>query len=281
MKTWQQATGWLDLSETDRHRFVPTRFQSPDARQPHLVWLGHSSFYLAWHGQRIWIDPVLTRWVSLAKRHFAFPLNLSQLVQEADWVVLSHAHMDHFHLPSLRLFPKHTRLIHPAGTERFLPDAVLPERIPCKLGDQLELAPQLWVEAYPALHGGWRYPWQRGLQALAHLFGDEQKTVYNAGDTAYGDGATFRAVYQQMGKAPDIALLPIGAYSPRWFLRDKHCTPEEAVQAAHDLGYPATVIPCHFGTFRLSQDNPAAALPRFAQAASQAGIKWTVPMAIA
>jgi L-ascorbate metabolism protein UlaG (beta-lactamase superfamily) len=96
-------------------------------------------------------------------------------------------------------------------------------------------------------------------------------TVYFAGDTGYGDGDHFRAVRRDFG-AVRVALLPIGAYEPRWFMHPQHMNPEEAVKAHMDLASELS-IGIHHATVQLTDeaiDEPAAALAR---ALGQQGIE--------
>ena len=76
--------------------------------------------------------------------------------------------------------------------------------------------------------------------------------VYCAGDTAYRDGAIFREVGARFG-APLVAVLPIGAYAPRYFMKPQHADPEEAVQIARDCG-AGQALGVHWGTFPLSDE---------------------------
>jgi L-ascorbate metabolism protein UlaG (beta-lactamase superfamily) len=92
--------------------------------------------------------------------------------------------------------------------------------------------------------------------------------IYHVGDTGYGDGAIFRAVRERFGP-PRLAILPIGAYEPRWFMQPQHMNPEEAVQVMRDTG-AAQALGHHWGTFRLTNegvDQPPAALAAALQAA--------------
>ena len=93
-------------------------------------------------------------------------------------------------------------------------------------------------------------------------------TIYHVGDTGYGDGATFRAVRERFGR-PRLALLPIGAYEPRWFMQPQHMNPEEAVRAMAECG-AAQALGHHWGTFRLTNEGveePARALAAALEAA--------------
>jgi len=95
-------------------------------------------------------------------------------------------------------------------------------------------------------------------------------SLWFAGDTGYGDGAIFRDIRRRHG-SPDIALLPIGAYEPRWFMTPQHVNPAEAVRILQDIGAKAA-LGIHWGTFQLTDegiDSPPRAL---STALAEAGI---------
>ena len=87
-------------------------------------------------------------------------------------------------------------------------------------------------------------------------------TIYVSGDTGYGDGQIFKDVRTSYG-CPDLAILPIGAYEPRWFMKNQHVDPAEAVQIMLDCG-ARQALGIHWGTFPLA-DEPALAAPRLLQ----------------
>ena len=89
-----------------------------------------------------------------------------------------------------------------------------------------------------------------------------RKRIYFAGDTAYG--SLFREIRRRLGP-PELALLPIGAYEPRWFMRAVHMNPAEAVQAHLDLEARES-IGMHFGTFQLTTEGIDAPLTALADA---------------
>ena len=101
------------------------------------------------------------------------------------------------------------------------------------------------------------------------MFRAGHATMYFAGDTAYG--AFFTDIHRRLGP-PDVALLPIGAYEPRWFMRSVHMNPAEAVQAHLDLQARES-IGMHFGTFQLTTegiDEPLRALAEARRASAVA-----------
>ena len=95
-------------------------------------------------------------------------------------------------------------------------------------------------------------------------------SVYIAGDTGYGDGSIFRAIRIDHG-APTLAVLPIGAYAPRWFMKGQHVDPAEAVAIMLDCGASAT-IGVHWGTFQLTDEAREAPVAALLAALDAAGI---------
>jgi L-ascorbate metabolism protein UlaG (beta-lactamase superfamily) len=94
-------------------------------------------------------------------------------------------------------------------------------------------------------------------------------TLYIAGDTGYGEGETFKSIQARFG-APRVAVLPIGAYEPRWFMAMQHMNPADAVKAFQDLGADAA-LGVHWGTFQLTNepvDQPERDLAEALKAAS-------------
>jgi L-ascorbate metabolism protein UlaG (beta-lactamase superfamily) len=77
--------------------------------------------------------------------------------------------------------------------------------------------------------------------------------AYFSGDTGYGSGHIFRDVRRRIGR-PDLALIPIGAYAPRWFMCAQHTDPNEAVQILEDLE-AARAVGIHWGVFRLTDEH--------------------------
>jgi L-ascorbate metabolism protein UlaG (beta-lactamase superfamily) len=93
-----------------------------------------------------------------------------------------------------------------------------------------------------------------------------QGMMYVAGDTGYGGGKLFKEIRARFG-APKLVILPIGAYEPRWFMREQHMNPEEAVRAFADCG-AEFALGYHFGTFQLTDE--AIGAPREALKAALA-----------
>ena len=96
------------------------------------------------------------------------------------------------------------------------------------------------------------------------------KSIYLAGDTGYGDGTIFRQVRDLFGP-PAVAILPIGAYEPRWFMRNQHINPDGAVRILLDCG-AAQALGVHWGTFRLTDEDRLAPIGALRDALSRHGV---------
>tara|TARA_B110000285_G_scaffold77816_1_gene89629 strand:- start:4057 stop:4965 length:909 start_codon:yes stop_codon:yes gene_type:complete len=270
--SWEESTGWSRLSDVELELPVESaRVFEAIGSAPRLSWWGHATVRIDWMGLRVLVDPVASSRIKVAPRRFAQPqLNVDTV---CDVILITHAHMDHLDVATLeKLAP--ARLLLPAGSERFLSDAVLSRHVvqPVALGEVIKVG-GLEMIPVPARHGGWRYPWQRGLFACGYIFRAEGEVLYVAGDSAMGPH--FKEIGQRY--APRTVFLPIGGYAPQWFLQSRHLNPEEALDVAADLG-AEFVIPYHFGTYRLSLEAIDEPLLRFASAALAHHQKWFLPV---
>jgi L-ascorbate metabolism protein UlaG (beta-lactamase superfamily) len=180
-------------------------------------------------------------------------------------VLVSHNHYDHMDLPTLRrLFDLHRpRVLTPLGNGAILARTRRPLHIAeGDWGDRMTLSDEVAVTFAPARHWSKRGFHDRNMALwCAFVIATPAGTVYFAGDTGYGDGEHFRDVRREFG-AVRVALLPIGAYEPRWFMHPQHMNPEEAVKAHIDLASELS-IGIHHSTVQLTDeaiDDPAAAL---------------------
>jgi L-ascorbate metabolism protein UlaG (beta-lactamase superfamily) len=119
--------------------------------------------------------------------------------------------------------------------------------------DRRRIADDVEVAFVPAQHWSARGVFDRRMAlwcGFAVRAGGE--LIYFAGDTGYGDGSVFGAIRRRVGR-PDLALLPIGAYAPRWFMAEQHVNPEEAIMIFEAL-QAQRAIGIHWGVFRLSDE---------------------------
>jgi L-ascorbate metabolism protein UlaG (beta-lactamase superfamily) len=167
-------------------------------------------------------------------------------------VLISHNHYDHLDLPSLRQIAARGRstFIVAASGARLLRSEKIEPVHELDWGESLTLL-GFNVHCVPALHFSARGILDRN-QTLWCGYAIEfpERLVYFAGDTGFG--SHFAQIRDKLG-APRVALLPIGAYEPRWFMSPVHMTPEEAVRAHEILG-AKTSIAIHHGTFQLADE---------------------------
>ena len=179
-------------------------------------------------------------------------------------VFVSHSHYDHLDVRSLRWLDEHRSplFVTCLGLKRTLKRCGLRRVVELDWWDSLAVGATV-LTVTPAQHWSNRtmFDLRRSLWGGCHLRHRDGGTVYFAGDTAYAP--FFTDIRLRLG-APAVALLPIGAYEPRWFMQDHHMNPHEAVCAHRDLG-ARTSFAMHFGVFRLTDegfDDPVLALAR-------------------
>ena len=238
-----------------------------------IMFIGHSSFLVQTAGMAVLIDPVFATRLILLRRQRRAGVRVRDL-PDIDAVLLTHAHMDHLNLPSLRAVTREMRRRGRPAPITIVPNGV--EDLVRKLGFAKVVSLAWWqateigaltITATPAKHWGARMfnDTHRGFGGYV-LQAAGVPSVYHSGDTAYFRG------FGEIGRRlhPEIALLPIGAYFPDSY-RSVHTSPEEALQGFLDLG-ATTMIPMHFNTFRLGREPMDEPLPRLLAAAEGAGV---------
>jgi len=273
---------WRWLREGDRRPWpasVPIRHHAPrpeclPAGAIGLTLIGHSTVLIRAGGLNCLTDPVFSPCAGpagrLGPRRVRPPaIALSELPQ-IDLVLLSHDHYDHLDLPGLQWLGRHHRpaIVCGLGHRQLLGNAGIDKVFELDWWQAWTGPAGTSVHFVPAQHWCGRGLHDRNLRLWGGLYlRTAAGSVYFAGDTGYA--GHFAEIRRHLG-APDIALLPIGAYAPRWFMSVNHMNPAEAVAAHRDLGARLS-IPVHYGTFRLSGEGIDEPLVELDRARSAAG----------
>ncbi|HEX8792766.1 MAG TPA: MBL fold metallo-hydrolase [Polyangiaceae bacterium] len=229
-----------------------------DAREAHVTWIGHASFVLRLGGALVATDPVFADRMG-PRRRLTAPGVAPGAIPPLDAVTVSHSHYDHMDLPSLRTLASRGRplFVVPRDNGEILRRAGIDHVAELGWWESLEVG-RVRITCVPAQHWSMRVPWDRNTRLWGgFVVESDEGTAYHAGDTAMSEDV-FRAIAQRFPRI-DWAMLPIGAYDPRWFMAPQHMCPEEAGHAWKLLG-ARTLLAMHWGTFRLT-DEPVGEPP--------------------
>lgn len=209
-----------------------------------VTWIGHASFLIQFSDLNVLVDPNFANWLFLLKRIKRAGLRLRDLPR-IDLVLLTHAHFDHFHKPTLRKLPEPKIGVMPRGVGDLAQNLGFTRVIELEWWESF--SQKDWrVTFTPSKHWGARTIRDAHRGYGGFVLEHQGRKIYHAGDSAYFDGFT------EIGKKlrPEIALLPIGAYHPESF-RQVHMGPDEALTAFSDL-HAKVLVPMHYGTFKLA-----------------------------
>jgi L-ascorbate metabolism protein UlaG (beta-lactamase superfamily) len=224
-------------------------------------------------GHNLLIDPVFSKRLVVLRRQRR-PGVLVEELPPIEAVLLTHAHMDHLDMASLRRVIRATRKLTGHAPEVVVPRGVedLVERLGFSHVHRLEWWESIPLQGLkitmtPCKHWGARMFRDTHRGYGGYVIEGARQSVYHSGDTAYFDG--FREIGRHL--KPDVALLPIGAYFPDSY-RSVHTSPEEAVRGFIEVG-AEQMVPMHYGTFRLGREPMDEPLKRLAAEAARLGIK--------
>ena len=243
-----------------------------------ISYVGHASWLVQTAGVNMLLDPVWSKRASpfraVGPRRVNDPGIAFADLPPIDVVLVSHGHYDHLDLATLsRLSAAHrARVITPLGNDTIVRnhDPTIAAEA-CDWDDRVEIAAGIAVTPLAARHWSARNLSDRNMALWASFVIEAPAgRVYFVADSGYGDGRYFRRARERHGPFR-LAILPIGAYEPRWFMRDHHMNPAESVQALIDCGAD-TALAHHHGTFQLTDEPIDAPLVALADALQAAGI---------
>lgn len=242
-----------------------------NARGPQVTvtWIGHATVFVQIGGRNLLFDPVFSGRASpLAfagpARRVALPVTLDELPR-IDLVLISHNHYDHLDAATVARLQAQPggppQFVAPLGVDRWLRDAGITRVQRFDWWDRHEVE-GLEVHFTPAQHWSSRTPWDRNTTLWGGwVVRTPGFSFWFSGDTGYS--ADFIEIGRRFGGF-DLAAIPVGSYEPRWFMKDQHVNPEEAVRVMLDAR-AREAIGVHWGTFELTDeplDAPLIELPR-------------------
>lgn len=257
-------------------RPVVRRVESIDAIEGDaLFWLGHSSFYLQIAGKRILLDPVFYR-IPMVRRRSKLPVSVN-IFKQIDYIIISHDHYDHLDKRSikqlLRLNPRAT-VVCGLNVSELIERWSRRTRV-VEMGWYQQLCEEgLKITALPCQHWSKRTATDGGRRLwCAFMVESSDYRLYYSGDTGYA--RHFKELPSLFGRI-DCAVMAIGAYKPRWFMRANHISPYQALDAVEQMGADLT-IPMHYGTFSLSNETMGNPPIVFEQEARERNIDIKIP----
>ncbi len=266
-KSWPDvARFWSSRATRDGWPpWVPSPYADTPPARVHgralrISFVGHASFLLQTAGLNILIDPVWSERVSpfdfVGPKRVNDPGIAFAALPAIDIVLVSHNHYDHLDVATLSRLARRDapRVITPLGNDTVMQahDPVIKAEA-YDWGDKVALGPGVEVTLAPMRHWSARGVLDRN-KALwaAFILATPAGRIYHVADSGYGDGFRFREASPLYGPFR-LAILPIGAYEPRWFMRDQHMDPTESVKAFVDCG-AEYALAHHHGTFQLTDE---------------------------
>jgi N-acyl-phosphatidylethanolamine-hydrolysing phospholipase D len=251
-----------------------------------ITWVGHATHLIQLPGLNLLTDPMWSERASplqwLGVRRLVPPRPTLEALPDIHAVLLSHDHYDHLDSSTvLRLrdrFGTDLPWYAPLGYQKWFARLGVRNVIEADWWEERELPLGRYrLASTPARHWTRRTPWStnRRLWCSWVVWSDydDDFRVYIGGDSAYA--SVFREIGKRFGPF-DASVIPIGAYEPRWFMGASHMNPEEAVQAYEDLGGKGGFLPSHWGTFRLTFEDPLEPPVRLRGAWSARGLDPSV-----
>ena len=255
---WVDHVGGVSLSEVSDNDVAVT-------------YINHATMLIRMNGVNMLTDPIYSERASpvgfLGPKRVHAPGIAFDALPRIDVVMISHNHYDHLDLPTLKKLAERDQpqFLVGLGNEELLRGEDIERVRPLDWGESVFLR-GVKISFVPSQHWSARGVLDHHKTLWgSYVINDKIHRVYFAGDTGYTEH--FRHIGESYGPF-DIALLPIGAYEPRWFMKEQHLNPDEAVKAQIDLRAQVSIA-MHFDTFQLADEAYGAAGPQFLHIASQ------------
>jgi L-ascorbate metabolism protein UlaG (beta-lactamase superfamily) len=242
------------------------------------TWIGHSSFLLRVGALTLLTDPVFALHAGpfgrFGPRRVRAPGVSLEALPRIDLIVQSHNHYDHLDPAAHETLARRDapQVVTPLGNRSYLPTAARARTVERDWWEASEPLPGARVTVVPAQHFSARTLWDRDRALWGGFIVEaEGRRVYFAGDSGYG------AHFAEIGRrfpGIDLALIPIGAYEPRWFMGPVHVDPVQAVRAHLDIA-PKVSLAMHFGTFQLTDEGIDAPVEELRAACAAAAVPET------
>lgn len=207
-----------------------------------IIWLGHATVLINVNNKIILTDPVFCNYLGYMKRLVKLPIDIKNL--HIDYVLLSHGHTDHIHLPSLKKINKDAVVLTPKGYKHVL-SLLGFKNIHRVLAGDVFSDEYIKITTLKAEHDGRRYYVGNNYASNSYLIEANNKKIFYAGDTAYTE--------EFNNLESDLALMPVGCYIPERF-SVMHCSPEESFKMFKQMN-SKIMLPIHYKTFILSLED--------------------------
>ncbi|MDR2337175.1 MAG: MBL fold metallo-hydrolase [Deltaproteobacteria bacterium] len=226
-----------------------------------ITLIGHASILISIGDFKILTDPIFSERASpvqfIGPKRFHPPGIKFEDLPKIDLVLISHNHYDHLDLPTLKKLwlRDNPKIITALGNDTIIKSINKNIQVAAyDWDDCIEVKQNFEICLTPAKHWSARKLFDKGKALWSgFVIKSPAGNIYFAGDTGYGTGKYFKAIAEKYAPLK-TALLPIGAYEPRWFMKHYHLNPEEALLVWQTLGRPL-MIPIHDRVFQLSQES--------------------------
>jgi N-acyl-phosphatidylethanolamine-hydrolysing phospholipase D len=227
----------------------------PARERIRATWIGHSTFLLQHQGRNILTDPILGNCAPFPigglRRSTPPGMSLDSLPPIHD-VLISHSHYDHLDASTIRTLGREVCYWVPAGLSAWFRKRGFNSCQELGWWQSAALSDRITIHSVPAQHASGRSPFDRDMTHwCGWVLKSSDRSIYFVGDSGYS-APLFQEIGYRLGGF-DLALIPIGAYRPRWLMQPMHLDPAEAVQVHVDVASHRSLA-CHWGTFRLTDE---------------------------